>query len=446
MNLKGLTKKQRANLRSWLRRDVDLEHGERMRALLEASIGRIAANRVREVNARDQEEGRPISGEREYLALAMVRPSVQDHQHILDWLRASLLSDAAWLENSDECGRPRKLMKCSTYADLVREADKAMDRLNAQDAKSLGPDDEAPVADLAEGFRLVRLLTPHALDLESRRMHHCVGHGSYDDGVESGAIEIYSLRDPQGRPFVTIEVDVDTVRLDSNNVLSNEPRTYRDISQMQGRHNADPDPAHLAILKPFVREAGWGGRQDYWPSVTDVDGVEHDVDAIPEGTVLDTLDAKWDQDVELPAGLTVRGDAYFGSCISRLPERLTVGGDVSCFCATRPGPLVFPDSMQVGGAIKVWNEGDVVLPEHLRERVVIQKSINISDIKKLWDRCTEGEGVNVADYTVEMTTTWMSPEFAAMMRNRMLAEVAHAWDPLFYGDDTTDEEPAVTPR
>ena len=62
--------------------------------------------------------------------------------HITDWLKASFLTGAGWLHNVDGLGRPKKMMKCSSIADLVREADKAMDRLNAQRARSLGADDE----------------------------------------------------------------------------------------------------------------------------------------------------------------------------------------------------------------------------------------------------------------------------------------------------------------
>jgi hypothetical protein len=162
--------------------------------------------------------------------------------------------------------------------------------------------------------------------------------------------------------------------LDSNNVLSEQEHTYRDISQMQGRHNADPESAHLAVLKPFVREARWSGAQDYWPSVTDVDGVEHDVDAIPPGTVLKRLDASWNCDAVLPEDLTVQGNAYFGSRFLKLPERLTVGGDIS-FSGTKSDPLVVPASVQIGGVIRMFDEDHAILPDHLRAKAVLQKSI-----------------------------------------------------------------------
>ena len=58
-------------------------------------------------------------------------------------------------------------------------------------------------------LQLVRLLSPEALDYESERMEHCVGHGSYDKDVAEGKSAIYSLRDltddGEWLPHATIE-------------------------------------------------------------------------------------------------------------------------------------------------------------------------------------------------------------------------------------------------
>ena len=291
MNCKGLTEEQVTGLRHFLAIQVSEEDTTAVLPLLEASVGRIAAHNVRRHNAEALADGYSLctrmppgytAGQHSVLR-AQRGIAIDDLDHIIDWLKASVLASAPWLRNTDAEGRPRKLLKCRSYADLIREADKAMDRVNAQRAKALGPDDEEHVADLAEGFKLVRLLTPAALDLESSRMRHCVGHGSYDGGVEDGSIEIYSLRDPLDRPVVTIEIDVDTVNLEPDGVLSAGVRTYRDVSQVQGRRNEEPDPAHLAILKPFVFASGWKD-DHYWPSIADASGTRDGVDDIPART------------------------------------------------------------------------------------------------------------------------------------------------------------------
>jgi len=241
MNLKGLTKLQRGELRSRLKSELELGERTRLLPLLEASVGRVLANATRREMAR---LGRAASEHEGLMAVAFSMPFAEDFDHILDWLRASVLQEADWLRNTDQRDYPRKLLNCATYEELVQEADKAMDRLNAQRAKALGPNDERHAANLAGGYTLVRLLTPEALDLESSRMHHCVGHGSYDRDLIAGDIQILSLRDPDGGPVVTLEIDV-------------RGSKYRDgiwphIAQAQGRRNERPEQRHLDSLRPWV--------------------------------------------------------------------------------------------------------------------------------------------------------------------------------------------------
>ena len=59
---------------------------------------------------------------------------------------------------------------------------------------------------LDNGMRIVKLTTPEALDYESKIMGHCVGSGAYDRRMQTGSIEIYSLRDDNNEPHVTFEV------------------------------------------------------------------------------------------------------------------------------------------------------------------------------------------------------------------------------------------------
>jgi hypothetical protein len=120
--------------------------------------------------------------------------------------------------------------------------------------------DEQHVADLEERFRLVRLLTPEALDLESRRMHHCVGHGSYDEGVASGDTEIYSMRDPQGRPVITMEVYVDIY-----------DDGARRLQQVKGKRNNDPEDWQADILQKWLQTSGWGNLEFHFDVVADND-------------------------------------------------------------------------------------------------------------------------------------------------------------------------------
>jgi uncharacterized protein YjbI with pentapeptide repeats len=58
------------------------------------------------------------------------------------------------------------------------------------------------------GWTIQELRGRGRLDPEGERLQHCVG--SYCSRVESGLSQIYSLRDPDGVPYVTMEVDPDS--------------------------------------------------------------------------------------------------------------------------------------------------------------------------------------------------------------------------------------------
>lgn len=132
-----------------------------------------------------------------------------DIHHVLDWIIAAAQEPAPWIANVDKKGRPKKLMKCGDMTRLVHEADKGMRRQNAslsEKAAQLGIDDELFLFDLGAGYTLVRLLSTRALDIESARMHHCIGHGAYDQYLASDDIQLFSIRDQVGEPKATLEV------------------------------------------------------------------------------------------------------------------------------------------------------------------------------------------------------------------------------------------------
>lgn len=48
---------------------------------------------------------------------------------ISEWLTQSIQDDAAWLKSLDDFGRPRKLMKFTTVAQIEKEAAKALQKV-----------------------------------------------------------------------------------------------------------------------------------------------------------------------------------------------------------------------------------------------------------------------------------------------------------------------------
>lgn len=78
------------------------------------------------------------------------------------------------------------------------------------------------------------------LDVEGDVMQHCVGGDDYGNRALHGDIEIYSLRDPKGRPHVTIEAVPE----------------LRRILQVQGKQNRAPLPEYRARVDEWATHEG----------------------------------------------------------------------------------------------------------------------------------------------------------------------------------------------
>jgi hypothetical protein len=90
------------------------------------------------------------------------------------------------------------------------------------------------VYEFDDGWTVQQLETSEQLDDEGEAMQHCVG--GYCEQVEHGAVEIFSLRDPKGRPHVTIEFDPGL------NI----------VKQVRGKQNADPTPEYQERVDKFL--------------------------------------------------------------------------------------------------------------------------------------------------------------------------------------------------
>lgn len=87
------------------------------------------------------------------------------------------------------------------------------------------------IADLGDGYRLVNV---PAIDVgaEGKRMHHCVG--GYKEDVEEGYVYIFSIRNEDNDPVVTIEAKPGT-SLKSDKSIQDE--MFLEIIQMKGIQN-----------------------------------------------------------------------------------------------------------------------------------------------------------------------------------------------------------------
>lgn len=186
--------------------------------------------------------------------------------HVKDWLHVSVAADADWLSNVDAFGNPKKLMKCGSIDRLSAEATKWFDAIDHRNRSSgsqrnpieLGPKDETLECDLGAGYRLVRLLTPRALDRESRLMGHCIGHGSYDHLLADPSVKLLSVRDEDFKPRATLDV------------RSVNAREY--LVQFRGHRNAKPEEHLVDLVSPL----GYGSIREWYENKewkTDAPGV-----------------------------------------------------------------------------------------------------------------------------------------------------------------------------
>jgi hypothetical protein len=195
---------------------------------------------------------------------------------------------------------------------------------------------EESVMTFAGGSRIVRLLTPAALDRESAMMGHCVGQGAYDAAVKDRSRIIYSLRDKDNKAHVTLDVNA------ADNTLL----------QCKGKQNAPPAPRYMPRVRAFIERSGFALKES--PRMTglvrDMEGKVHSVHALPTGLkVTGDLNLIDTEITALPEGLSVGGHLFLhGTRITALPEGLSVGGSLYL---QDTSITAMPKKLRVGGKI-----------------------------------------------------------------------------------------------
>jgi hypothetical protein len=83
------------------------------------------------------------------------------------------------------------------------------------------------------GWTIQKITSENDILAEGNKMENCVG--SYCDKMNSGKLIIYSLRDPQNNPHITMGTDEDG-----------------EVEQINGHSNKDPKPEYKAMIKEWV--------------------------------------------------------------------------------------------------------------------------------------------------------------------------------------------------
>ena len=155
------------------------------------------------------------------------------------------------------------------------------------------------IMDLPDGMKAYQLITPRALDFEGECMGNCVGQGAYDEDITDGYIEIYSIRDSDGEPHVTLEV------------------RGQDIYQCKGKGNKAPVQRYIPAVQHFIEAQKLV--------------VKHDMKNIG----LIKQDGKYYSIYDLPNGFVVRGDLdLYDMDLSDVNLNIKVTGDLNLYNAT----------------------------------------------------------------------------------------------------------------
>jgi hypothetical protein len=221
-------------------------------------------------------------------------------EHVADWLASSLAADLKWLRNVDTNGVPKKFSKLVTVEDVKAEANRGTERLLRNTlSRPSAEGEEVTIAELADGYSVVSLLSPGALDRESKEMQHCVGLGGYDEGVRSGQLAILSLRDRKGKAHATMEVRVED--------------GY--VAQVKGKQNRFPVRLYFDVLLPWVAKQGYriNPQELAGGYFMQADGAIRHADELAEGEEIEgnltlRFDGEGDVDLVLPKGLRITGD------------------------------------------------------------------------------------------------------------------------------------------
>lgn len=163
-------------------------------------------------------------------------PQQQEVRYITDWLNGMNWPQEFNL-NLDELSYNEALQASRTWHDSFKQQNQEQKEYqNIQEVYSFD-----------NGYTIVKV-PPEDLEAEGDMMGHCVG--GYCDEVKNNKIEIYSLRDPNKKPHVTIEVRELRGGWDDKEVI-------KEVEQIKGKENKIPIGKYSEMIRDFLKNTDW---------------------------------------------------------------------------------------------------------------------------------------------------------------------------------------------
>jgi hypothetical protein len=148
-------------------------------------------------------------------------------------VRVAKPKDPDWLKEAIDRGE--EVFNVKIGRPFENEIKHVLDYFKSLDDRELNKLAKEIVRTYKDGFNWKRLLTAQALNREGRLMKHCVG--SYANDVKKNRTRIYSLRDPENKPHLTVEMN---------------PK-LTEIQQMKGFANNPIKPKYISYAKDFIK-------------------------------------------------------------------------------------------------------------------------------------------------------------------------------------------------
>jgi len=247
---------------------------------------------------------------------------------IKEWIERARAEGKKWTEGDN----PRRLNFTTMKEAVATAGEQHIDLIHAYfeagaaESKYNPLDGTYPFMKLDGGWKILYLGTQDARNYESACLHHCANESAYEDAT------LYSLRDENGKPRVTLEV--------KNNKLM----------QARGLQNQPADLEMLPHLQRFYEAMHLEGLGE--PGLTGlvkIGDTIHSIYDLPENASVDTLDLSWvKKPLVLPEGLETLNLIIRAKHIPCEPDINQIMHDV-----------VLPQTMHVRNTIKfvVKHEG-----------------------------------------------------------------------------------------
>lgn len=126
---------------------------------------------------------------------------------------------------------PQKQVVGLSVADVVKRYDSFFKKQNADETEGV-----KTVYKFSNGYRVVELMTEKALQLEGKRMAHCIFKPEYWARIKFGLQRHFSLRDRQNDPHVTIEYNIEDNK----------------VTQIKGYRDEKPRSQYYPMLVEFL--------------------------------------------------------------------------------------------------------------------------------------------------------------------------------------------------